>query len=226
MLLKKSEIVLIFKNKMRRDPKILSTTYPSNIEELQMILKKVDSWNICLGPPNVPTSERLKQAKVRKIIEDEGKPRHADCEMFVENGVICRKCLSVERLLSQLIDRMNKKTLGTSLLALECLAKAEKIVREEKKAATERLQINATPRSKDNLQKLRRQYVAMKKKLNRRDKFILHLEEKIREIGQKDVKLIENFLKEHKVPEAQVRLPSAVYAFLNALVKFSQHASG
>ena len=75
---------------------------PINIEQLEHILRKVDTFSICRGGP--PTS-MYADAVVRSAIKDRCVWRHKDCHLVLEKGRVCMECLKVYRILSDAVKR-------------------------------------------------------------------------------------------------------------------------
>lgn len=191
-----------FKDKIRKNYDLSSETFPTTVDQLYHILNKIENWKICTGGPLVSMSPNVGDAKFRKLIKVDDRWTHADCQVIIENGSICKKCVGVQVMLQNFIDRLNKKAQKRFPNALECVNLRQKIKRMEN---SERLDINATPRSKGKLLQLRKKLHARSLRLKRKEKKVFFLEGKIREIANKDFTSINDFLKANDVPEAQVR---------------------
>lgn len=204
VVLSKEGIIVWFKDKVRNDPVLLSETYPSTQQEVEHMLNKIDTWNICAGGPNIEKSPNLGDARLKKIVKDGNHWRHTDCEVFVEKGLVCRHCVNVSLRLQQAVDRLNKRAKAAFPNAVECAELKDKIANREK------LTINVTPRSVQNLQLLRKKLKSRTIRLSRKEKIIYALEEKIRDVSNKDEKCVDSFLNKNNVPKAQVRFRSKI----------------
>lgn len=178
-----------------------STTYPTNVDELHSILKTVASWNVCQGGPPIQQSPKMDTTKFRKVVKDQQRFRHADCEMFVQKGVICRKCLGLDKLFVHNIDCQSKKRHSSYNNVIDNCMKLDSKIRKLK---SDSLRINTTPESRKKLARLRNLLRSRTLKLARKEQLVLKLEETIRDVSEQNVETITSILKRQKVPDAQV----------------------
>lgn len=203
--LSKKGIVLWFKNKMRKDPALLAETYPSSPEQVEHMLNKADTWKICAGGPCIDQSPSIGNIKLKKYVKDDDRWRHTDCEVFVENGHVCKKCVSTVTRLQEIVANWNQKARNAFPKAVECADLRQRV--ENKR---ERLDINVTPRSKNNFKKYKNKLKSTTDRLTRKEQKVYLLESKIRDISNKDDKCIDDFLKSKKIPDQQVRIRTAI----------------
>ncbi|CAH0560788.1 unnamed protein product [Brassicogethes aeneus] len=104
----KEEISLIIRDSVIKETdKFLSTSKPTNLQELEHILKKVDAYNICQGgPPSTSFNN------VRSECGFKSGPtwRHKDCYLILDNATTCPKCISLYQRLSDAANRANRKS--------------------------------------------------------------------------------------------------------------------
>lgn len=89
--------------------------------------------------------------------------------------------------LQEVVDRLNKRAKAMFPKAVQCANLKSKIENRQ------RLDVNVTPRSKANFQKLKKNLQSKTKRLVRKDKKIYELEQKIQKINSKDEKGIQDF---------------------------------
>lgn len=176
---------------------------PTTVAEIEHILNKVHSWNICAGGPSktLGAKIRLEAASIDGQIW-----RHDNCSVLLEEGTSCMKCISVTDLLRKRIDYGNK--LNFRLKMTKQIGKGRKIIKKKKQLhelGCSRLK--STPRSKKKIAMMKAELKNLDAQLSRRDKKVKELEDSFAEIGEKNAESIftEFFSRAKKeIPEPQV----------------------
>lgn len=202
-MLREDGFTLKFRDKCLHDPMLLNATaYPTTVEELQTILNTTASWNVCQGGPLIEASPKMDTSKFRKVFKDEGRFGHMDCEMFVKQGSICRKCLNLDKMFVYNIESQNKKKRESAVAAkITAYAQLQSKIRKLRRAS---LQINTTPQSRIKLARLRNLLRSKTSKLARKEKLVSKLEETIKDVSESNVETTTNILKRNGVPDMQV----------------------
>lgn len=78
---------------------------PTTIEELEIVLKVIDSLQRCAG---WPSTAKYLNVSSRVLFKDGNTWRHINCQIIARNKV-CLVCMKNEDLLSSTINRRNRK---------------------------------------------------------------------------------------------------------------------
>ena len=77
---------------------LTSLTQPESVDELQHILLKIDSYNVCTGGPN---SNYYKNIQPECAVRENCTWRHKNCPLILEKGFSCKHCISLYKILSK-----------------------------------------------------------------------------------------------------------------------------
>lgn len=99
LILREDKVYLYFKNKEFTD----RTGLPTNVSELEHIIKTIHGWTCCAGNPrNTKTNIRLEAAYIDGEVW-----RHKNCSVIMEKGISCMKCISINELVDKRINYNN-----------------------------------------------------------------------------------------------------------------------
>lgn len=151
-----SKFSVLFQDKCHDSVVLKNETFPGMVEELEFLIKRIDSWRVCNRRPELNISSSCDDVYFKKIIREKTGLKHADCEVIVQGGSICRICLSVDCLLDRAVDRENHKERASQVSPVsEEIAKLEVIGRKIYSLRRQSVQMNTTPKSKAKLAMLR-----------------------------------------------------------------------
>ncbi|XP_076299767.1 uncharacterized protein LOC143218463 [Lasioglossum baleicum] len=84
----------------------LGDNHVNSLEEFQLLIRKVDSWHVCVGGPSISQYKNVNSITAYKDITN--KWRHNLCKLVLERGIICKECLKVERTLRRQLGVLTK----------------------------------------------------------------------------------------------------------------------
>lgn len=199
VVFRQDRVYLYFKDKEFKD----DTGFPTTMDELECIIKKVDSWIYCAGGPPAATNSNI---RLDAAYQDGVVWRHNKCPLILQKGKSCMKCLSVYDLLRKIVDRSNKLNFRINMLAK--IDKGRSIIRKQKELRQVGIsRIKCTPRSKKKKALCKNEIKNLEAQLTRRDKKIKELENSLSELSKKDADSVQKHWKtkmKTELPEEQV----------------------
>ena len=129
--------------------KLNPTNKPTDKGSLELMLRNIDSYSICIGGPSLKMYQRTSLNCARK---DPPVWRHLNCNLVVSGGnVMCPKCFNLHALFGQKIDRSLKLNASKTLLTRKKnVAKFNTFNEVQFKISN-----NMTPQTRKKLQQLR-----------------------------------------------------------------------
>ena len=167
---------------------LLPLKKPTNKEELELFLRNVDSYRICLGGP---TLNYYRNTVLDCAIKDPPIYRHIDCTLVLSNnGKVCPKCLSLHARFGETIDKRFKKNLKNFMMT------GQKRSQKIKKYQVENFKVkkDATPQTKKAIRGLKAKINLTQKKLTRREHIVSTLREDLEKLSNKMSNVTDNEL--------------------------------